>query len=171
MFRHLDDFRSSWTSEASATLKLFQAIPDASLNQAVAPGYRDLRRLAWHITESLIEMPGHFGLTMEGRHLLQGLFIVDPPDTMAEICETYQKASQSLLEGLKSWDDATLEQEDKLYGETWKRGISLQVLIHHQIHHRGQMTVLMRQASLGLPAIYGPTREDWAAYGQKPPRV
>ena len=38
-------------------------------------------------------------------------------------------------------------------------------LIAHQTHHRGQMTVLMRQAGLRVPGIYGPAKEEWAAFG------
>ena len=58
-----------------------------------------------------------------------------------------------------------------MYGESWKRGFTLDVLVRHQTHHRGQMTVLMRQAGLRVPGVCGPAREDWAAYGQSPPVV
>jgi len=49
--------------------------------------------------------------------------------------------------------------------------MSLQVLVVHQAHHRGQMTVLMRQAGLKVPGVYGPAREEWTAYGMQPPAV
>ena len=62
MFRRLDDFQASWKEESAKTLTIFNAIPDAALNTAVTPDHRDLRRLAWHLVESLIEMPGHCGL-------------------------------------------------------------------------------------------------------------
>ena len=52
-----------------------------------------------------------------------------------------------------------------MYGETWSRGMTLFYLILHQAHHRGQMEVLMRQAGLKVPGIYGPAREEWAAFG------
>ena len=58
-----------------------------------------------------------------------------------------------------------------MYGEKWPRGLSLQVLVVHQAHHRGQMTVLMRQAGLEVPGVYGPSREEWTAYGMQPPTV
>ena len=32
-------------------------------------------------------------------------------------------------------------------------------LINHQNHHRGQMTVLMRQAGLTVPGVYGPAKK------------
>ena len=69
------------------------------------------------------------------------------------------------------WDDAALQVEDDLYGETWKRGFTLTVLLNHEIHHRGQMTVLMRQAGLKVPGIYGPSKEEWAGYGTPEPPV
>ena len=50
-------------------------------------------------------------------------------------------------------------------------GLTLQVLVVHQAHHRGQMTVLMRQAGLEVPGVYGPSRQEWAAYGMQPPAV
>ena len=52
-----------------------------------------------------------------------------------------------------------------MYGQRWTRGFTLHALLEHQIHHRGQMTVLMRQAGLRVPGIYGPAREDWASHG------
>ena len=58
--------------------------------------------------------------------------------------------------------------EDDMYGQKWKRGLTLGILITHQIHHRGQMTVLMRQAELKVPGIYGPAYEEWAALGVPP---
>ncbi|MEW5994556.1 MAG: DinB family protein, partial [Candidatus Zixiibacteriota bacterium] len=61
--------------------------------------------------------------------------------------------------------------QDEMYGEKWERRFTLLALIQHQIHHRGQMTVLMRQAGLKVPSIYGPVLEDWAQYGQPPPAV
>ncbi len=33
------------------------------------------------------------------------------------------------------------------------------------------MTVLMRQAGLAMPSIYGPTKEGWVAYGMEAPAV
>ena len=35
-------------------------------------------------------------------------------------------------------------------------------LLHHQIHHRGQLSVLIRLAGGVAPAPYGPNREEMA---------
>jgi uncharacterized damage-inducible protein DinB len=76
-----------------------------------------------------------------------------------------------VADGVSGWSDATLEVEDDMYGERWPRGATLQSLVVHQAHHRGQMTVLMRQAGLRVPGVYGPAREEWTAYGMPPPTV
>ena len=68
----------------------------------------------------------------------------------------------------RGWTDEDLEVEDDMYGEMWARGKSLAAVVGHQTHHRGQMTVLMRQAGLTVPGVYGPAREEWAAYGMPP---
>lgn len=171
MFRRLDDFRKAWSEEASHTLAVFAAIPGPAMGAAVAAGHRDLRRLSWHLVESVIEMPGHMGLAIPGAERVKGGFIGEPPATMAEIAEVYQLASEAFLKGLEAWSDADLEREDELYGEIWRRGQTLHVLLVHQVHHRAQMTVIMRQAGLIVPSIYGPVKEGWAAYGVEAPKV
>jgi hypothetical protein len=65
-----------------------------------------------------------------------------------------------LEEVTKNWKDETLQIVDEMYGEKWPRGLTLRILIDHEIHHRGQMTVLMRQAGLKVPGIMGPSREN-----------
>jgi uncharacterized damage-inducible protein DinB len=171
MFRRLDDFRRAWTAEAQHTLAVFDAIPDHALDAAITEGHRDLRRLAWHLVESLIELPGRMGLAIPGHERVKGGFIEPPPATMAEMAQAYRDASEGLLKALGNWSDADLEREDDMYGEPWRRGQSLGVLVAHQTHHRGQMTVLMRQAGLPVPSMYGPVKEGWSAYGVEPPQV
>ncbi len=43
------------------------------------------------------------------------------------------------------------------------------VLIGPETHHLGQMTELMRQAGLKVPGVYGPSKEEWTAYGMPVP--
>jgi len=171
MFRRLDDFRKAWTEEAKHTVAVMEAIPDPALDAAITPGHRDLRRLAWHMVESAIEMPTRMGLAIPGAEMVKGGFISAPPEHMESIIQAYTAASDGLLKGIENWSDADLERDDEMYGDIWKRGYGLMVLLIHQTHHRGQMTVLMRQAGLLVPAIYGPVKEGWSAYGVEPPKV
>ena len=90
---------------------------------------------------------------------------------MKDVATAYERASISLVRALSTWTDVDLEREDTLYGESWKRGFTLFVLVTHQAHHRGQMTVLMRQAGLKVPSIYGPAKEGWGTFGMQAPSV
>jgi uncharacterized damage-inducible protein DinB len=166
MFRRVVDFQKAWEQEKDSTLKVLGALTDASLSQAVTREDRTLGRLAWHLTTTLGEMMERTGLKIAGPS-----HDAPPPPSAAAIAAAYAEAATAVADGVSGWSDATLEVEDDMYGQRWPRGGTLQSLIVHQAHHRGQMTVLMRQAGLKVPGVYGPAREEWTAYGMQPPAV
>lgn len=154
MFQTIDDFLTIWQEEAKGTLQLFSMLTDAALNQKVAEQGRTLGRLANHIIETLSEMPHRMGLPLQEEH--------PSFQTAAELVAGYEAANRRFVEALESsWNDADLQNETNMYGHDWKIGYSLFVLIAHQTHHRGQLTVLMRQAGLPVAGMYGPSREEW----------
>lgn len=169
MFRHIRDFRTLFRQERDTTLRVFEAIPDAAAHQAVAEQHRDLRRMAWHLTETVVEMPGHMGLKAEGFPGEPGR--TPPPATMAEIAKVYRAVTDSLLAATEPLNDMALAAAYPFYGETWTGSTALTLFVAHQIHHRGQMTVLMRQAGLKPPSVYGPVQEDWKQMGMDLPTV
>ena len=166
MIRSIEDFVTVWQQEAANTLSLFGSLADSAMPQAVTKEHRDLGRLAWHITGTIREMMERTGLHVAGPE--EGAPV---PSSSAEIVREYKASSESLVEALTRWTDADLETEDPMYGESWKRALTLQILLLHQTHHRGQMTVLMRQAGLTVPGMYGPAKEDWAKYGMPAPTI
>jgi uncharacterized damage-inducible protein DinB len=167
MFRRIADFKNAWGREREATLKILGAVTDASLAQAVSKDDRTLGRIAWHLTQTIGEMMSRTGLAVTGPGRDAPV-----PSSAAAVLAAYEKASQAIGEEIESgWTDATLEVEDDMYGQKWPRGATLMALIVHQTHHRGQMTVLMRQAGLVVPGTYGPAREEWAAHGMGAPAV
>lgn len=161
MYRKTEDFIRDWNYESEATLKVFANITDAALNVAYNDDVRTIARLAWHITGTISEMMNRTGLQVEGpaEHS-------EPPATIKEIIDTYARSSQSLMKEITKWSDNDLTGEIPMYGETWTRGGTLMVLLTHQTHHRGQLTVLMRLAGLKVPGVYGPAKEEWAAMGR-----
>jgi uncharacterized damage-inducible protein DinB len=167
MFTSLETFLPVWKGEAKASQRILDALTDECLDQAIAPGHRTIRRIAWHIAQTIPEMMGRTGLELEGPDEHE-----PPPATAAEIAAAHKRAASSLADQLvKRWTDESLSVEDDMYGEKWPRGRSLGALVLHQAHHRGQLTVLMRQAGVAVPGIYGPSLEGWAQYGMAPPEV
>lgn len=164
MFRTIDDFQKQWAYESAKTLDVIRAIPSDRL--AFGDGaHRSLGRLAWHLVETCVELPGGLGLKIDGP-ASGGV-----PEDVEVIRAAYEKVSAGVARAVAAWKDATLVEENEMYGEVWKKGYSLFALVVHQVHHRGQMTVLMRQAGLVVPEVYGPTREMWAMYGKPAPEV
>ena len=170
MFRRVEDFKDIWRAEAAKTLAVFGAVPSSALGQAVAPEHRDLRRMAWHLVESAVEMPALAGIRIPEFPLVDG-HLGEPPADMGGIVAGYAKISDALVDRIGSWNNAELGRSFDCYGEKWSGGFLLWVLVTHQVHHRGQMTVLMRQAGLPVPDTYGPSKEGWAAYGMAAPAV
>ncbi len=161
MIRKIEDFQKDWAYEAEATGKIIDALTDETINQKVSDDGRSVGFLAWHSTQTLGEMLGLVGLTVDAPG-----FDEECPTSVSEIAAAYEKAGKSVSDEVgKNWTDETLLQEDQMYGETWSRGMTLFYLMMHQAHHRGQMTVLMRQAGLAVPGVYGPAKEEWAAMG------
>jgi uncharacterized damage-inducible protein DinB len=160
MFHTLKEFLNTWKYESASTISLFEKLTDESLDNKVYAEGRTLARLANHIIESLSELPGKLKLGIEEEH----------PDhhSASALVKNYKEASEKLVEAINAnWTDASLEEKNNLYGEEWKNTFSLWVLVLHQVHHRGQMTVLMRQAGIKIPGLYGPAKEEWEAMGMK----
>lgn len=161
MYLSIQDFLNDWKYEDEATLKVFKNLTDASLKQKVSMEGRSLGHLAWHIAITLGEMGEKAGLKVdappENAHV---------PSSALVIVEAYEKASASLASEIKQkWSDEMLPEEINMYGQKWTRSATLNSITKHQIHHRAQMTVLMRQAGLKVPGVYGPSREEWSQYG------
>lgn len=154
MYRTIAGFTQGWDYERGMTRKLLDNITEAAMGQAVKPGGRTLGRLAEHLIYTLVEMPGEAGIKVE------------PASTATSIAERYSETAEHLGEAVAAqWTDEALGEDIPMYGDVWKKGNVLKALINHEAHHRGQMTVLMRQASLRVPGIYGPAEEDWASMG------
>jgi uncharacterized damage-inducible protein DinB len=164
MFTTVQQFVASWSNEAAATQRVMDALTDASLSREIAPDHRSLGQLAWHLVTTIHEMLSLTGLSfpnlVEDEHA---------PASAATIADTYRRTGQAMLDAVQTqWTDADLNKLSDMYGEKWPNGLTLHAFIQHEVHHRGQMTVLMRQAGLRVPDIYGPTRDDWMERGMQP---
>ena len=161
MIRTVADFETIWKNESEITTRVLAALTDQSLAQRVTPKDRSLGDMAWHIGTTIPEMMGRAGLAVAGPDR-----DAPCPASAKAIHDAYVQAAASVLHQVgHTWTDETLMVEDDMYGERWPRGMTLQALVVHEAHHRGAITVLMRQAGLVVPSIYGPNREQSEAMG------
>ncbi|WP_421102408.1 DinB family protein [Sporosarcina psychrophila] len=167
MFKTIEEFLINWGHESESTQKILNTLTDKSLDQEVSAEDRTLGRIAWHIVTTLGEMMSRTGLDFEANPHDAAV-----PTSAVEIAGAYRSTNEAMVAAIKEqWTDESLAELKEMYGEQWTIGTVLGILTAHQTHHRGQMTVLMRQAGLPVPGVYGPSREEWAAFGGEAPVV
>lgn len=159
MFSSVNDFLNEWEQETIATQKVIDVLTDESLNQEVSPRLYSIGSLAWHITGATYYFPSQVGLEFEIPDLQK-----EAPKSAAEISETYRTVSHRLAQAFsKQVSDEKMNKMVNLFGMDMPFQAVFRLLIQHQAHHRGQLTVLMRQANLKVPGVYGPSKEEWDA--------
>ena len=167
MFLTIKQFSDAWKQESDGTRRILGALTDASLNKKVADDHRTLGRMAWHIVLTLGELGGSLGLKVDCPAQDSPV-----PNSVKTIQDAYDKAASSLAKSVANdWDDDKLKVEIEMYGQKFTNGMGLWMTVVHEIHHRAQMTVLMRQAGLKVPGLYGPSYDEWDKYGAKPPAI
>jgi uncharacterized damage-inducible protein DinB len=169
MIRSLNDFVAVFHDEAESTRRVLAVMTDASLKQAIDSDNRTLGRLGWHLAQTIPEMLGKIGLKCAGPDEHASV-----PASAQAIREGYDTAAKSVAGAIKTagWTDAILGEKRTMYGgEEWTIAQTLKIQILHEVHHRGEMIVLLRQAGIRPPGLYGPVREDWATYGMEAPAI
>lgn len=154
MYRIVQDFSKEWHLSSKSTLQVMKAITDDKMGQAIVDGHNTLGWLAWH----LVSVGGAFG-HFAGLQIPAPGPDMDMPNNMADIIEAYEMVIEGYKKAVETMTDEQLLEEVQAFGGTMPRGQLLRTLIDHQTHHRGQMTVLLRQAGLPVPPVMGPTAE------------
>jgi len=162
----LDRFIETWNREARQTLKLLRALPEAQYDFRPDPGARSIGELAWH----LAEVDGYMSFAVERGSFAPGVRAsgLERPRTIAEIITGYERVHEESAARIRK-----LKLEDLDRPITFIDGREMQIryilwgaILHHLIHHRGQLTVLCRLAGGVSPSIVGPNREGWATLQQ-----
>ena len=167
MYVTISDFIKEWNREAMLTQNVLDGLTDESLKKQVYPEGRTLGRIAWHLTTNIPDYLTHFGLNIDGVKNAENV-----PTSAKEIAETFKEVSSLVAQIIeKQWTDKSIEQIQEAFGRQESNAQILMGLIKHIVHHRGQITVLMRQAGLKPFGVYGPPKEDWIDLGvENPPQ-
>jgi uncharacterized damage-inducible protein DinB len=158
-----EHFLATWDVEAEQTVRVLRSLPREQYDFRPDPGMRTLGELAWHIAE--IEGRMSFGIEQGEFDVKAVVPNLERPRTVAALAPGYERVHREAMARLRGLDP---EDYDAVVTFFDGRPISIRNvlwdgIIHHQIHHRGQLVLLCRLAGGQPPGIYGPSREEMAA--------
>lgn len=161
--RELDQFFKRWHQETKRSLALIRTLPADRYEFRPDAGGRSLGELAWHIAEIDVRF---------STSLVAGEFTTAPipgvqrPTTVEAIAPAYERVHAEAVARLTPFlTPEHLDRDQPFYGgRVLKiRDILWVAMLHHHIHHRGQLSLMNRLAGGISPEIYGFTREQVAA--------
>ncbi|HIW31958.1 MAG TPA: DinB family protein [Candidatus Paenibacillus intestinavium] len=155
MYRNIADFLEDWNASSNGTLRVIQAITNEKMGQSIVEGHSSLGWLAWHLAGST----GFFGGVVGLKNIPSPGHTEPVPTNVADLAARYEQVVQAISEQASQLTEEQLVEEIQGFAGPTTRGKLLRSLIDHQTHHRGQMTVLLRQAGLTVPGVMGPTKE------------
>lgn len=150
--------------ETQITKKLLERVPEDQLDWRPHEKSMTLGRLAYHISE----IPQWADVIVNEDFLDMSALDYTPtlPTTRAEILDSFEKnikRFKAVLEGkadevlMGKWQ---LRQGEKVQFELPRAAVLRPFVLSHIIHHRGQLSVYLRENNVPLPAIYGPSADE-----------
>ena len=155
----IDTFRAAWNAEAESTIRVLEALPSDQYDFRPDPKGRSIGELAWHLSE--IDACLSFGIA-EHRFRLED----EPPNLkrpreiklLAPGFRRIHEEAAARLANLRS--DQLNESVTYFDGQQLTvRDVLWTQLLHHLIHHRGQLSAYLRPMGGKVPAIYGPSAD------------
>jgi uncharacterized damage-inducible protein DinB len=160
----IDGMLQELEDEARSTRRVLERVPDNRLGWRPHEKSRTLGQLAWHIAV----VPGAVAEFVALPSPAQAPE-VRPDPTPAKSAELIPALDQSIAKAKKilgGMDDATLMatwrmmKGDREIFAIPRAAMLRSVMLNHWYHHRGQLTVYLRELGVPLPSIYGPTADE-----------
>lgn len=155
----LSSFLSVWNREAERTLQVLEALPD-QYDYRSDPKGRSIGELAWHLSE--IDARLSFGIALRRFRLEDEPPRLARPREIALLAPGYRRIHEEAVARLASLRDDQLDERVTYFdgSDMTIREILWDALLHHLIHHRGQLVMLCRLAGGKPPGLFGPIREE-----------
>ena len=159
----LETFFATWEQESRLTAALLRTLPSGQYDFRPDAGGRSLGELAWH----LAEVDGWFSFCIDSGEFRRDAKVpnMERPRAVEALASGYERIHQEAVARLRRLTPADLDRVVPFMGG---RSMSIRdllwyAMLHHAIHHRGQLTLMNRLAGGVSPGPYGPNREDSAA--------
>jgi uncharacterized damage-inducible protein DinB len=158
----VNDILQELEQEAQATRRVLERLPDNRLQWKPHPKSMSLGQLALHVAN----IPGRIAEISTASFDASTPIPRPEPDSTAQVLEAFEASMVQARQVLRAMSDADLSSPWRMmHGdrELWSipRGAFLRtVMLNHWYHHRGQLTVYLRQNGASLPAVYGDSADE-----------
>jgi len=156
-----------YDQEVKNTRRILEVVPDDKFSWKPHEKSMSLGRLASHVAE----LPNFLTtiIQTDGMELTTSNMKPFSPANRAEMLAGFEERAS---EGRKAIANSSDEHLAKSWRLTWKgqevfggvRSLLLQTTICHQVHHRAQLTVYLRQNNVVFPGVYGPSADEMGAF-------
>ena len=142
--------------EIATTLKAMRAFPEDKLEFTPHERSRNAKRtMSTFVFEMYLIEFYVFGEKLD-RSVYQ---TYSPPDLKSLIAD-FEKESSRVVSMLEKSSDGEMNTSFEFAGKKYISDEFVMMIIHDQIHHRGQLCVYIRLAGGKVPSVYGPSADD-----------
>ena len=159
----IDGMLQELEQEAQTTRRVLERVPDNQLAWRPHEKARTLGELALHVAM----VPGGVAQLVASPSPAQAPQFTDPsPKSAADLIPALDESIAKVKAALGGMDDAALMATWRLMqGERElvaapRVAMLRSVMLNHWYHHRGQLTVYLRELGVPIPAIYGPSADE-----------
>jgi uncharacterized damage-inducible protein DinB len=152
---------AEFDQEMTTTRRLLERVPDGKGDWKPHPKSFPLA----HLAQLVSWMPGWIARTLREPSIDLAAGTGYSMENTATLLAEFDRNVKSAREALADVTDAALDEPwslkmgDKVLFTT-PRGPTARQHLNHLIHHRGQLTVYLRELDVPIPSIYGPTADE-----------
>jgi uncharacterized damage-inducible protein DinB len=159
----IDGLLQELEQEAQTTRRVLERVPNDKLNWRPHPKARTLGELALHIAI----VPGGVAEFVASGTRVQVPDFADPsPQSAAELIPALDDGVTKAKQLLSKMSDAELNKTwqmmdgDKVVFAIPRLAMLRSIMLNHWYHHRGQLSVYLRELDVPIPSIYGPSADE-----------
>lgn len=148
--------------EAQTTKRVLDRIPEDKLAWKPHPKAFSLGQLALHVAS----VPGSVAAFAVPDSMEAPNFSQPEAKTRQEVLDTFSESLKTAKDTLSKMDDArlmstwSLTKNGKVLMSIPRIGFIRSILMNHNYHHRGQLSVYLRILNVPVPSIYGPSADE-----------
>jgi uncharacterized damage-inducible protein DinB len=155
-------FLDAYDREHATTMRVLRSFPESRLDLRPHEKCKNARELAWvFVAERGL---GEMVLTDRFHEAMEGE-MPEPPESWTDQLQALEDASAGYRAIVEALPDETLGGTvpfftgPKAVGEIPLADF-LWMMLHDEIHHRGQFSIYLRMADGRVPSIYGPSADE-----------